>query len=232
MIINKEEALEKINIIKKEELDKIVSLDRLDIEFANPLFKDREFALKLVSKSGGALSKLPHFQDDEEIVERAILEYPPAFKYASERLRSNEEIANKALNEYPSLLEFAGDNIKDNKEIVLNLVSKVGNSISFASPRLRNDKEVVLSAVKSNYKIIGKVNEQFSHDMDIVITAIQRNPLAYYYLPFDIRKEEKVVLTTLKGFLNNPVELNSFLTELTQYFNENEINELIEKSKK
>lgn len=159
-------------------------------EFIDPTFTQYETFMSNLTENA---------RDNKEIMLAAINENGSAFKYASERMRSDKELLNLALErysyDYP--LEYASLALQNDKEIILKAMNKNSENIKFASPEIRNDPEVVMKAIKSNGSNFKYISDELKNNKDFILSALLENTNIYSYIP----KSQKENTTSSKDLI-------------------------------
>ena len=159
-------------------------------EFIDPTFTQYETFMSNLTENA---------RDNKEIMLAAINENGSAFKYASERMRSDKELLNLALErysyDYP--LEYASPALQNDKEIILKAMNKNSENIKFASLEIRNDPEVVMKAIKSNGSNFKYISDELKNNKDFILSALLENTNIYSYIP----KSQKENTTSSKDLI-------------------------------
>ena len=135
------------------------------------LTKNQNFFLEILQKN--------------KYIEGSILEY------ASDDLKNDNEIVQKAVVNNPHNLEHASEDLRNDKEIVLAAVRKDGKVLEFASEDLQNDKEIVLAAVKKDGELWDFASEDLRNDQEIVLAAMEKDCEAYQYVGNKLKEEDE-----------------------------------------
>ena len=193
-------------------------------EFIDPTFTQYETFMSNLTENA---------RDNKEIMLAAINENGSAFKYASERMRSDKELLNLALERYSYdfPLEYASLELKNDKEIILKAINKDSENIKFASPEIRNDPEVVMKSIKSNGSNFKYISDELKNNKDFILSALLENTNIYSYIP-ESQKEnttssKDLILKVLKE--NYGVDIN--LSKIKTQEKTTTVNKKIENSK-
>ena len=179
-------------------------------EFIDPTFTQYETFMSNLTENA---------RDNKEIMLAAINENGSAFKYASERMRSDKELLNLALErysyDYP--LEYASLALQNDKEIILKAMNKNSENIKFASPEIRNDPEVVMKAIKSNGSNFKYISDELKNNKDFILSALLENTNIYSYIP-ESQKEnttssKDLILKVLKENYGVDINLSEIKTQ-------------------
>lgn len=101
-------------------------------------------------------------KDDADLLNFAIEKtHGRAYKFASDRLRSNPEIALHAFNcGYMDVISASTDSIKFNKDFVFETIEKYPYGLKYASNELRSDVEFIYKILKT-YTPDGKSSRNY-----------------------------------------------------------------------
>lgn len=172
-------------------------------EFIDPTFTQYETFMSNLTENA---------RDNKEIMLAAIDENGSAFKYGSERMRSDKELLNLALEHYSYdfPLEYASESLKNDKEIILKAINKNSENIAFASPELKNNPEVVMEAIKKDESNFKYISDELKNNKDFILSALLENTNIYSYIP-ESQKEntassKDLILKVLKE--NYGVDMN------------------------
>jgi hypothetical protein len=146
----------------------------------------RNRALKRVERDAYELRKVSfRFQDDEEIVLKAVNQAGCTLIAASERIRGNRDIVRTAIEKwsfafmkgyrFPTPFECASLELRDDPEICESAFQKDRGSLKFAS------KNRVLDKVAQNGLNLRFASDAHCNDLEIVTAAFQQNPRAIEY---------------------------------------------------
>lgn len=138
--------------------------------------KDKNMALKAVSKNGYAISFFSdRIRNDKDIIKAC---HYPKFK-------------DDDFTEY--ILKSLPDEVREDKEIVMKIVSDAGWYLAYASDGLRDDKDVVLKAVENSPFSICIASERLRKDKDLFMKAVEERPNVISYAFEKIRDDEDVI---------------------------------------
>ena len=87
----------------------------------------RKSAITALCQNGLRLQHLSQFNDDKELVLKAVSQDGLALEFASERLKNDVDVVRDAIELYPEALKFAGN------EAVFTLVKEFPNLLKYAS---------------------------------------------------------------------------------------------------
>jgi hypothetical protein len=179
-------------------------------EFIDPTFTQYETFMSNLTENA---------RDNKEIMLAAIDENGSAFKYGSERMRSDKELLNLALERYSYdfPLEYASESLKNDKEIILKAINKNSENIAFASLEIRNDPEVVMKAIKSNGSNFKYISDELKNNKDFILSALLENTNIYSYIP-ESQKEntassKDLILKVLKENYGVDINLSEIKTQ-------------------
>lgn len=172
---------------------------------APELRRDRQVAFTAIEKDGRTLQHLPDFQNDRELVLKAIENSVggTAFTWASPTLQKDRTIVLAAIKKgYPGPLldNFIGP-FKEDREIALEIVLEYDRGLEFVSGRLRSDRELVLNTIL-NHPLALEYAGPFRKDRKLVLEAVRRDGLALAYADPSLQNDWGVVSEAVqKNFL-------------------------------
>ncbi len=79
--------------------------------------KDKNLALKIVSKRGILIQDMPQWQDDKEVALVAVSAFPFALEHVSSRLKADKDVVLAAIKKEPRVISFADYTIYNDDEI-------------------------------------------------------------------------------------------------------------------
>jgi hypothetical protein len=190
------------------------------------------------------------FQDDKELILKAVTKHINALEFASSRLKNDREVATLAVKSYGSAFKYVSREFKEDKSFVLFAVSKHYLNLNAVSENLKQDKEVIIKSVKNHGNSLQFAPTEYKIDREIVLFAVRENGIALQFASEELRSDKYIAFEALKqshhavlGFSqelkeeignNNPfVYLRTFLAheELTQkIYNRDKNNTKEEKS--
>jgi hypothetical protein len=166
----------------------------------------REEVLRRVGQNGQTLVFFPAFQDDDEVVRRAVTQNGIALQFASRRLRENRNIVLAAVssNGYAFawagiqdlqialiairdqncglMLQYATRELQDNEELVLAAVRSVPAAFEYASERLHRSEFFTDSLVRAH-----------SDDRDVVYAVVRWRGYALQWASERFRDDPNIV---------------------------------------
>ena len=197
-------------------------------EFIDPTFTQYETFMSNLTENA---------RDNKEVMLAAINENGSAFKYGSERMRSDKELLNLALERYSYdfPLEYASPALQNDKEIILKAMNKNSENIKFASPEIRNDPEVVMESIKSNGSNFKYASYELKNNKDFILSALLENTNIYSYIP-ESQKEnttssKDLILKVLKENYGVNIDLSKIQEKTTTVEKKVENSKLKETSK-
>jgi hypothetical protein len=118
--------------------------------------KSHRFALACVSYNGMALQYLTHFQDNEEIVQKAMLQNPKASEFASERLKLHPTLVKifALLENGLDLFQTLQREQCENKAIAYNILRKHPKVYRYLCDHLKNDHDIMECALRGDPTMI------------------------------------------------------------------------------
>jgi len=80
--------------------------------------EEKEIALAAVSVDGWQLENYPEFQDDADVVLRAVEHTGSAIQFASDRLKSVKSLVLAAAKNDPYILDFVDEKFRDDDDVL------------------------------------------------------------------------------------------------------------------
>lgn len=80
--------------------------------------EDKEIAMAAVQADGWQLENYPDFQDDADVVLRAVENTGAAVQFASDRLKSDKSIVLAAVKNDPYILDFVDEKFRDDDNVM------------------------------------------------------------------------------------------------------------------
>ena len=123
----------------------------------------------------------PNFQNNRQIVLKAINRNPTALKYAAPEFKNDKDIVMLAVDINPQSLQYASNELRNDKDVVLKAVSKLGWVFKFAKGNIKKDIEVATAALNATVMSASAFQHlpvKFRKNKDLAIMAINKDP--YY----------------------------------------------------
>ena len=122
-------------------------------KFSDELKNDKDIVMAAITKYGSVLEYLPKFQNNPNVVWRAIKSDPRAFKFASKDLKDNKDFFLTAVK-YRAALRYTSDRLKDDNDVVLAAVKVWGEDIRHASDRVKKNKASLAAVNKDGFALL------------------------------------------------------------------------------
>lgn len=140
----------------------------------------KEQALEIVDNNGFKLLDLAEFQNDIDVVLRAVSNNPKSIYFASDQIRGNKDVFLDLAVASPLIIEFSSNDLRNDPVFVREYFGKI----------FENYRE----AINSNIKLDHENKQELIEYLDIIMAAQEANN--YSDLPY-------VELEKIKDFLEN-----------------------------
>ena len=151
-----------------------------------------------------------YLQDDDEVFQICIDEYPELIRYASDRLKDDDKFVLRALKvdrgsylgDYmmPTRvpLKFVSERLKNDQKMILEAVKTNHHNLPYSDASLLKDKEFLLKCMAMNGQCWDYSNN-FQNDKDICLAAVTQNGLVIERIPIDLMIDEEIALAAVKS---------------------------------
>lgn len=160
----------------------------LSVQFPNTSFtgvlserlkNDKATAMMFTSQQGNNLSYFSStIKDDSSVVFNAIMNHPPAFRYASQTLRSNLFLAKVAIKKdgYTGKegIKHVAPSLFESKEFMEYAVAVEADYFDYFSPSLKEDKPFITSLLKK-YPIFAHLPSILKNDEELIKIAVNQD---------------------------------------------------------
>lgn len=136
-------------------------------------FKDKSVVMAAMSGNGSLLRLVPEFQDDADVVQAAVAQYPDALEFASARLRDD-----------PRITHFVG--------------LQNGSSMRFASLARQRDLPIPPELTAYYWAVRSRNPDQLN--IKEVMQALSFDGRIIKWLPFSLRDDARIVLTAVSNY--------------------------------
>jgi hypothetical protein len=145
---------------------------------------NRDLMLSVIAKNGELLKYASkRLQNDKELVELSIENYPLAYTYASKRLKNMKSISKKALEQSTSVYSEMSELLKKDRELALIFAkSAFWISIKKLNQEFQADREIMLLAIENHKEALRYADESLKRDKFFIKEALILNPEVYYEL--------------------------------------------------
>ncbi len=142
-------------------------------------------------------------KDDEQLIEPFLTQsYNSAFKYASERLRSNKSLALKGLRHNVDIFKYLSQELRGDEELVKLAVYGNVNNLKYTDSKYRGDRDFILSVLElghSGYRMLEFLSDELKADRTIVEKAVELNGDELKYADPKFLDDKSVVLKAIDG---------------------------------
>lgn len=161
------------------------------LEIQEFIDKEREIVLKEIGYSGMTLKSFENFQNDPEVVLKAIKRDLDAIEFASAGLKDNEKFMLEAVKLNAFVFEHASKRLKNSKEIVSKFIQINPAIFMFADSTLREDKKYVLQELAKNIEILKFASYTLKNDQNFLRKASQINERAFEFASDELINKKK-----------------------------------------
>ena len=176
--------------------------------------KQYEFCVKLVSKNGTNLSRVPYNLRDKNLSKIAVKNNSNALDDVPLDIRDSDicnlAVANDKSNDCHSV-KYVPKNLKDVKDVYMTAVSNNGNAISNIPIYLR-DYDLCLTAVKNYARALHYVPLE-SRDYKMCLASVKNNGISLQFVPTNILDYNLCEI----AINNNPTTLHNVPNYLKDY---------------
>mmetsp|Transcript_32149 Transcript_32149/g.41334 ORF Transcript_32149/g.41334 Transcript_32149/m.41334 type:complete len:422 (+) Transcript_32149:106-1371(+) len=110
------------------------------------------------------------------------------------------EIVLKAVRENGEVLQYASDEMKNTYNIVLEAVKQNGIAFGFASGKMKGNREIALTAVKTCGRMYQWVQgDDLVNDYEIIMTAVRNDGLSVRFSPKKFRNNYEIMYTAIQS---------------------------------
>ena len=168
-----------------------IEKDPLLLEQHSEFNDDREVVMKAVSTSGDTLRYASkRLKGDKEVVAKAS---PHALQYASEELQNDKKLMLKAISGFPYILKACKETrLGEDRDFVLAAVKVRGTALHGASEALQDDDEVVRAAMQQDASAFRDASKRLRANRTLAIAAIAATPMSLYFLEPPLRDDEEL----------------------------------------
>lgn len=192
--------------------------------------RDREIVLAAMDTNGLMLQIATEFQNDREVVLRAVANQAFAFQFASDPLRYEMDVVCAAIEQDGNVLSRVPLLFRECKEVVMKAVAKSIFAWSMCGDELKGDRDVALCALshlKSHVadnvdveSIVAEMPAELWEDAEVVTALLRKMPAAYQYMSpaiREVRANARVALKRSPGLyhhLSPALRMDAELTDL------------------
>ncbi|EFC38981.1 hypothetical protein NAEGRDRAFT_59370 [Naegleria gruberi] len=192
-LLNDQQIIYQVALMSEPQ-DAIKNLSLTSEELKN----NREFMLKIMELKGQALCCIPHFNNDKEMVLKAVKNYGNALYYSCENLRNDKDVIIEAMNTDGGSFSYASEELKKDRHIVTEAIKRDGNNLGYACKALRNDLEIVSLAIRKNGNSLKFCGTSFKGNKIIAMEAVKNNPIALQHCTEELRDDRDIVLAAVQ----------------------------------
>lgn len=130
-------------------------------------------AMTMVTYHPWSLSLIKYFQDDYDIVMKAI-EGGTSLRHVSDRLRNNNDIVMVATDNDPTEFRFASPRLRGTKSLLLKVIEHYSHAITLTDGSLLDDDDVVKLMIDKDPFNISKLGPKTRDNYDLVKSLFER----------------------------------------------------------
>jgi len=135
--------------------------------------------MELLKQDGLMLEFIhPDLQDLKDVVEAAIEQNPKAFRFASERLRSDRDLVLFTARRFGGCLWNTSRELLDDEEVVRAAMSNDPSAFAAASKRIQEQPEFIRSAILADGMLIRHVDKNSPILAECIEEVIAKTPTA------------------------------------------------------
>ncbi|QLH36873.1 MAG: DUF4116 domain-containing protein [Parachlamydiaceae bacterium] len=160
----------------------------------------------MLAKEKLSLTDFPDFNDDEDVVRKAVLGNPHEFQFASQRLKDKKEFVLELLEprrDNVFIIEYLSSSLKDDDEVAEKFMSISPGSYAYLGPTQK--KKIAFAQACIDYsplEAFAHMPEDLKKNKELAKLGFIKNPSCYMHFDEDLKRDQPFFLDILRSTSN------------------------------